>query len=206
VRNNPVTGTDPSGRRLRYGDRSKFGLQRELIGMVNPGLHGEALQITPSGQARMVPTNVQGPPSQEQASAAKTLHDAIDSTGDINIGLTSNSPGVSGGSWDASTIDIGDVKQFPTDKGTTQLGVIIHETKEQTLKQEGEPDYHKAHTSAMQAEGAATGQTRVPDDHPQASNGTLTTETSYLDKNGNQTTQHTEWVNGNISCTYQKDK
>lgn len=173
VRNNPVNATDPTGRTLKFGGNGDFRLQRQVVSTINANLHGSKLQIHPSGAARLVRTDVQGPPSPQQAALAASLAGAINSGPTVSIALTENSKSVLFGSFNLQTIDMADVRALGTGTPFSAAGTIAHEVTEQTLKQAGGvSSFPAAHASALQTSNAVDGMTEAPTTITQTGNTT----------------------------------
>lgn len=185
VRNNPVIGSDPTGQKLTLGGYRDFGLQRKVVGIANSGLHGTQLSIHPSGEARLTPNGVQGPPTRQQAALAATLGKAIDNGVDVSIGLVSGSPLVLVGSFDLGTIDVADLLMLGNGPGVSGVGALAHEVEEQYQKQVlGVTNYQAAHAQASAAESDVVGMNRQPQ-APSLVNGgeTYSAVTTYAEGN-----------------------
>jgi hypothetical protein len=132
-------------------------LQQELAATVSRRLHGTRLQVSASGNTRLVPTNVQGPPSPQQAALSASFAGAINENATVGIALTASSKSVLFGSYNLQTIDMADVRALGTGNPFSAAGTIAHEVTEQTLKQvQGvtDYDYKAAHTVALQTSNA----------------------------------------------------
>lgn len=203
VRGRPLIATDPNGRLLEFSgaDRDKA----EIMAILNSGMSGQQLQIDSSGNATLVPTTQQGPPSPQQAATAALLGAVIANAATTKISLVrGDSAALMGQIWDHK-LDVADVSAFGNGPGPTAAALATHEIVEQFAQQVtfggkvGTQIQKESHRVGTLAEEAAGGYARGKDSlQPLGSGSSARITTVYTMKVGQPVTAVVLVTTGNV--------
>lgn len=153
---NPLKYVDPTGEYLSLSGTERA--KQKAVKIANSGLFGQALEIDSSGNARLVDTGVQGPPTPEQAAMAEVLSEAIDETsGTVEISLVEGDSQILVGSTQRKAIDVTDASAIGDGAGTNSAAVFAHEVKEQFEYQIRGAAPVDAHAKGTEAEESVSG-------------------------------------------------
>jgi RHS repeat-associated protein len=178
VRNDPVNGTDPSGRTVEVGGEVK-----EFTKQASK-LTGLKLKVSKDGQLSETGKGKGG-----NSEAASTLRAAIASTDKISINAVKNDPDVFIDSFQTNAVDVGDIGAFTkksADFGAAALTHVISERMDGAANGGNTlANYPNAHNVALGAEARAMGGgavTRTETLSPNA--GGVSVTVNYVDATG----------------------
>jgi len=159
--NNPVRFNDPLGDIINIKNNSTDAGKEGFIKIVNGGTGGYyETKIGEDGKVTLVATGKEGKMTKQQGKFYKQIMKAIDSKTNIGITVVSGTK-IEGGSYFASTIDVGDFLKVGNGSIINSASFVAHELAEQKYKQEngfiGLQGFDKAHEIAMDAEKEITG-------------------------------------------------
>ena len=122
-------------------------------------------QVSEDGNVSLEPTNLVGPPTQEQKAFSDLMHGVINDDNAVNIDLWEGADHSLTGNFDFNSIDIADVEKFGNGPIVSAQGALIHEVAEQQAKQSGGLDSKDtalmAHSIGVMAENSVNGSTRL---------------------------------------------
>ena len=164
--NNPILFIDVNGDSLglNFIGSHQEHAENELYGIVNKALEGQFV-MSPDSKKNLQLVALDGGSYDNLTKQGKAVHDKLSSVmnspNQVDIDVDYASSIVHVGDFPTSTIDVADILQYNEDKtelGGTQIGKVIHEVVEQSLKRYG---FHGgAHSGGIKAEDAVNGSTR----------------------------------------------
>jgi RHS repeat-associated protein len=175
VQGKPVIAVDPTGRVLEV--LGKAGDVQDFIGILDSGLYGQVVTISPNGLVAIQSNGEQGPATQAESRLAELIQGIIDDPATTHVTVSSNSTTAMIANAKTHELDVADIKKFGNGPGPTQSSVLAHELVEQYGIQVKGADYQKAHQKGLQAEAYINGFTRSREEYNLPSGRILTTYT-----------------------------
>ena len=116
------------------------------------------------GQVTLRNTDVQGPPTPAAQELASVLRAVVGDTHATVINFSRGSGRVIVGSYELSTLDLGDIEAFggPSGRGLNAGTAMAHEIMEQYRKQVHRESYPVAHAAGLASEARAAGAIITP--------------------------------------------
>ena len=203
MNDNPISFNDPLGDTLKVsGSHSAERIFKKINNQALGGFY--KTKIAKDGTVSYKSTGKKGEMTAQQKGFFKEMSKVIDDTKSVTKeGLVKNDPNVIGGSFDASKIDVKDIKRIGNGVAMNSGSALVHEVAEQNTKQNEGMGFHDAHEVAKEAEKSVTGYLRQEDKQTVTeshSNGVTTTNVSfpYANDNGKTIQVTLELINGNI--------